>query len=113
MRFVILAGVLLSVVLAAARAEEPAQPPAGETSKRTPGIATKGMDEPEITIIESKNKTIEEYRINGQLYMIKVTPKKGPPYYIIDTDGDGILETRRNDILPGMMVPQWTLFRWK
>ena len=113
MRVFILAGVLLSVVLAAAYADEPAQPATGGISGGNPGVAGEGVPEPQITIIESENKTIEEYRINGQLYMIKVTPSKGPPYYIVDTDGDGILESRRNDILPEMMTPQWTLFRWK
>lgn len=72
-----------------------------------------GAAEPEVTIIQSEGKRIEEYRVNGQLYMIKVTPVKGPPYYIVDTDGDGTLETRRNDLAPDMLTPQWILFRWK
>lgn len=69
--------------------------------------------EPEVTIIQSDGKRIEEYRVNGQLYMIKVTPRKGPPYYLVDSDGDGLLETRRNDLASDMLTPQWILFRWK
>ncbi len=69
--------------------------------------------EPEVTIIQSDGKRVEEYRVNGQLYMIKVTPRKGPPYYLVDTDGDGVLETRRNDLASNMLTPQWILFRWK
>lgn len=37
-----------------------------------------GLDpslEPEVTITEGKDETVEEYRVNGQLYMIKITPK--------------------------------------
>ena len=68
--------------------------------------------EPQITIIHKKEATIEEYRVNGNLYMVKVTPKIGKPYYLIDMDGNGSLETRRNGIRDTMSVPQWVLFSW-
>lgn len=68
--------------------------------------------EPQVTIIRKEDRTIEEYRINGQLYMIKVTPSKGYPYYLVDADGDGNLETRRNELDPHMLVPSWVIFRW-
>ena len=68
--------------------------------------------EPEVTIIQSDRGTLQEYRVNGQLYMIKVIPTKGFPYYLVDTDGDGSLETRRNDLDPGFLVPRWVLFSW-
>jgi len=48
--------------------------------------------EPTVTIREEEERLIEEYRYNGQVYMVKVTPKGGIPYYYIDTDGDGRLE---------------------
>ncbi|MCW8958360.1 MAG: DUF2782 domain-containing protein, partial [Gammaproteobacteria bacterium] len=47
----------------------------------------------------------------GQLYMIKITPGKGRPYYLVDTDGDGSLETRRND-LDSPEVIKWRIFTW-
>ena len=31
--------------------------------------------EPEVNIIQKEDRTIEEYRHHGELYMIKVTPK--------------------------------------
>jgi hypothetical protein len=67
--------------------------------------------EPEINIIQKDDRTIEEYRVNGQLYMIKVTPKIGHPYYFMDTDGDGSLESQQHD-LDGMLVPNWILLEW-
>ena len=45
--------------------------------------------EPQVTIIRRGEDKIEEYRINGRLYMIKVTPRIGLPYYLIDNRGDG------------------------
>lgn len=67
--------------------------------------------EPDVNIIQKDDKIIEEYRLNGHLYMIKITPSKGYPYYLMDTDGDGSFETTQHE-LNGMLVPQWILFRW-
>ncbi len=67
--------------------------------------------EPDVNIIQKEDRTVEEYRLNGQLYMIKVTPKVGRPYYFMDTDGDGSLETTQHD-LDGMLVPNWILLEW-
>lgn len=75
-------------------------------------IPPEGSSEPEITIIQQGENRIEEYRVNGKLYMIKVVPTKGFPYYLMDNDGDGQLETRRNDLDPDIIVPRWTLFRF-
>ncbi len=67
---------------------------------------------PEVTIIRRDGGTVSEYRVNGKMYMVKVTPDKGVPYYLIDSDGDGDLETRRNEMDPGIAVPSWILLRW-
>jgi hypothetical protein len=48
--------------------------------------------EPTVTIREEEDRRIEEYRRNGEVYMVKITPAGGIPYYYIDTDGDGRLE---------------------
>ncbi len=77
-----------------------------------PQVRQGNVPEPEVTITTTgKNTRVEEYRIDGRLYMIKIVPAKGFPYYLIDTDGDGDLDTRRND-LEGGPVNQWILFQW-
>ncbi|MGH8658245.1 MAG: DUF2782 domain-containing protein [Gammaproteobacteria bacterium] len=70
------------------------------------------LDEPEVTIIKRKDATIEEHRLNGHLYMIKVTPVIGKPYYLLDSDGDGVMETNMTEIYSDFVVPQWVLFSW-
>lgn len=69
---------------------------------------------PTVTIrTDEKGALVEEYRINGALYMMRVTPKKGVPYYLLDMDGDGNLETSQ---IPGDTGPQpvyWKLFEWQ
>jgi hypothetical protein len=67
--------------------------------------------EPDVTIIKREEGTIYEYRINGQLYMVKIQPDAGPPYYMVDRDGDGEFDSRSNDPT-NISVPQWILMRW-
>ena len=68
--------------------------------------------EPEITIIHKKNATYQEYRHNGRLFMVKVVPTVGKAYFFVDRDGDGIMETRRDDRSSILKVPQWVIFSW-
>jgi hypothetical protein len=78
----------------------------------TPSERAQEQIEPEVLIIQRDDKTIEEYRVNGRLYMIKITPRGAPPYYLIDTDGDGSLDSQPSEIEPHLMIPSWILFRW-
>lgn len=68
--------------------------------------------EPQVTIIQRDDATVEEYRVNGVLYMVKIIPVVGPAYYLVDRDGDGQLESRVNDITRDIPVPQWLIFSW-
>ncbi len=68
--------------------------------------------EPEVTIIQREDATIEEHRVNGRLYMVKVTPFVGKPYYFVDRDGDGLMESRMGNLYNPTHVPQWVLFSW-
>jgi len=68
--------------------------------------------QPDITIIRKGEDTIQEYRRNGQLYMIKIVPKVGPPYYMMDTNGDGKMDVKKNDIDKNTNINMWNLFEW-
>jgi hypothetical protein len=68
--------------------------------------------EPDITIRPDKEGEVEEYRVSGRLYMVKVTPKIGKPYYLVDSDGDGKLETRMSHLNSNFVVPNWVIFSW-
>lgn len=69
--------------------------------------------EPDITIIRKGKKTIQEYRRGGRLYMIKVIPDIGPPYYFLDNDGDGKMDVRRDDLDKGSNINMWKILEWK
>ncbi len=64
---------------------------------------------PDITVREEEDRTIREYRVNGQLYAIEIQPKVGPSYYLVDDNGDG--DFRRSDN-ERVVPPQWVLISW-
>ncbi|HEC17933.1 MAG TPA: DUF2782 domain-containing protein [Gammaproteobacteria bacterium] len=66
----------------------------------------------EVTIEGGKSDIIEELRVNGQLYAIRINPRHGVPYYLVDSDGDGNLETRKNDIDSDLLIPAWVIKKW-
>ena len=59
---------------------------------------------------ETNGDVIEEYRVAGQLRMVKVTPSRGPAYYLMDTDGNGKLN--RDDRDPRVSPVHWTIYEW-
>lgn len=67
---------------------------------------------PEVTIRRLTDAVIREYRINDRLYMVQVVPVRGLPYFLLDTDGNGSLETRYNDLDDGLMIPGWVILSW-
>lgn len=97
---------------AAAPAAVPAPPPPPENYQppAAPEIPGAGQPEPEVTITTKGTEIHEEYRLNGRLYMIKVTPTKGKPYYLIDQEGSG--KFRRDDFQPRIAIPMWVIKRF-
>jgi len=67
--------------------------------------------EPQVTIVKRGKDVVQEYRVNGKLYMLKITPRYGKPYYLIDKRGDGQL-SRQDSLDSGVRVPQWVLFNF-
>lgn len=90
---------LLFLPLIGAAAEE-VPPPSEELPKA------------EVIIRKEGKRIVEEYRLDGRIYMIRIVPPVGPPYYLVDVDGDGNLEVRRSDLDRGLRVHQWKLLEW-
>lgn len=64
--------------------------------------------EPQVTISTRGEDRVEEFRLRGRLYMVRVTPPNGRPYYLIDTRGDGQMR-RYDDLSPNFVVPLWLI----
>jgi hypothetical protein len=55
--------------------------------------------------------TVEEYRQNGHLWMIRIVPQNGPTQTFVDPDGSGRLQ---RDPREGPVSPvYYTLYEWK
>ena len=73
--------------------------------------AAADIEEPQVTITKQTEQTVEEYRVSGRLYMIKITPKVGPPYYLVDDKGDGKF-VRQESLDSGIRPPRWVIHRF-
>ncbi|SDU37316.1 DUF2782 domain-containing protein [Halopseudomonas salegens] len=67
--------------------------------------------EPEVTIREDGDRIIEEYRMNGFLYAIKITPPSGAPYFLVAVDEEGNF-ARADQVQQGLRIPSWKVFEW-
>ncbi len=101
----------LLVVAFAVHAQE--RPPKLEDVPAPPplpaGISEEDF-EPEVTIIKRGEDTVEEFRIQGRLYMIKVTPPHGKPYFLVDRKGDGVFARETDE--RSLSVPMWVIQSW-
>jgi hypothetical protein len=78
---------------------EPPPPPAGSLNESL---------EPQVTITKRGQDKVEEFRISGKLYMLKVTPPNGVSYYLVDNKGDGSW-IRQDSHDSGLRVPMWVI----
>ena len=81
---------------------EPLPPPVQDRSEQI---------EPEVRIRREEDRTIEEYSIGGQVFMIRIVPAVGPAYYLIDTTGNGNFESRHEHMEP-VRPAFWRIFEW-
>ena len=57
---------------------------------------------------EPNGDVIYEYRVAGQLKMVKVVPARGPTYYLVDRNGDGKVDVEAGEI----PATYFNLFEW-
>lgn len=79
-----------------------------------PAVAVAAEDapsaEPDVTIHTEGDNVIQEYRQNGFVYAIKITPKYGKPYFLVRADGTDANFIRSDP--PDMLIPSWVVFSW-
>jgi len=100
------AGFVVALLLSSAALAQ--TPPKLEPLPEPPPLPAEGALEPQVTITQRGADNVEEYRIKGRLYMIKVTPPHGKPYYLIDNRGDGHF-AREEPLDSGLRVPTWVV----
>lgn len=66
--------------------------------------------EPEVTIKQRGADKVEEFRVNGKLYMVRVTPPGGTPYVLLDQTGGGQLIPSNGQVdARSISVPMWVI----
>ena len=112
MRSVIAALILcIALPVAAQTQPQPNLQPLPEPPPPPPGLEPDQSLEPQVTILKRGADVVEEYRISGKLYMIKVTPPSGVPYYMIDEKGDGRF-SRQDSYDTGIRPPMWVIHQF-
>lgn len=107
-RFLSLLAVLVFVAVPVSAQQRNEPPPAPDA--RPPAVAPLDESlEPQVTIRKREGSTIEEFRLNGRLYKIRVTPENGPPYTLIDARGDGTFVPAESPGSPALSVPMWVI----
>jgi len=99
---------LLAIALPLAAQQMPKLEPVPEPPPPPPGLVPDPALEPQVTITTRGEDRVEEFRIDGKLYAIRVTPPHGVPYFLMDDIGDGIM-SRRDSLDSGLRVPQWVI----
>jgi len=95
-----------------ARPRPPGTMPLDEAPPPPPLVESDPSIEPQVTTRIDGDKTIQEYRVHGKLYMQKVTPRNGPAYILTDQRGDGTFSKQDNTLDNGNRVPQWVLLEF-
>lgn len=71
-------------------------------------LSAQDLDETEIVIREEEEKTIKEFWVEGKLEAIKVIPRVGPSYYLVDPEGRALDDQERGSL----RLPSWKIFQW-
>ncbi len=84
-----------------------------QNSAATEAVASVGMNVPvsndlppgtNIVVKQHDDRTIQEYRLYGHIYSIKITPTNGEPYYLVATKTGGNFIRADG---PRLLVPEW------
>lgn len=102
-----LLALVLALPLSAVAADGKGPPPDAQPVPDGPPTA-KDIAEPQITIRNKGTHREEEYRLHGKLYMVKIIPTRGKPYYLVDNTGNGKFVRNEGPVVP-MVVPQWVI----
>jgi hypothetical protein len=61
-------------------------------------------DEPAVQIPVPDRDQVEEVRVGGRVVMVKVTPRRGKPYYLADPG------LNRESLDDGVRFPMWPIY---
>ena len=111
----IILGLMLALTVQNAPAAEEKPAPAKKEAPVPEKIPAKAGDDDATTVkirTRDNGDVVEEYRQGGIVTMVKVTPARGKPYYIMDNNGDGRLDRADAEAAGGVVPVSWIIAEW-
>jgi hypothetical protein len=104
---------LIALCFAAAvfTAQAQSTPPKSAAPAEAPPAPAERVEEPAVRIPVQEGDQVEPVRRGGVVVAIRVKPKNGPVYYLIDTTGQGNW-MRRESLDDGVRVPMFPIKTW-
>lgn len=104
--------VSVAVLAGTAQAQTTAPPPPPIREPLPPKVIDPDAQiQPQVRIRREDGRTVEEYVSNGRVYMVRIKPAAGPAYYMLDLEGDGVMDLKHDRFEPVRPV-YWKLFEW-
>jgi hypothetical protein len=106
---------LLALAAQDATATENTAEPAAKEAPVPEKIPAKASDDDTTSVkirTRDNGDIVEEYRQGGIVSMVKVTPIRGKPYYIMDNNGDGRLDRADAEAAGGVVPVSWIIATW-
>jgi len=69
------------------------------------------LEHSQVTTVTRGTDRVEEYRMHGKLYRMRVFPASGAPYWLEDPKGDGNF-VRVDGPGSNVAVPKWVIKEW-
>jgi hypothetical protein len=108
----LVAAVLIAAAFSLAAQTQPRPRPPGtqplEEAPPPPAITEDSTLSQQVTVKAKGEDKVEEYRIRGKLYKMRVVPAVGPAYWLVDPKGEGNFE-RLDGPSPNIAVPMWVI----
>lgn len=101
---------LFALALPVLAQQPPGLDPVPEPPPPPPGMED-DLEEPQVTISRRGEDQVQEYRMRGKLYMVRVIPPHGVPYYLVDPAGEGNFVRQDGPGSPAA-VPMWVIKSW-
>ncbi len=108
MRIALIIMLFAGFSLVMAQTPPPTTPPAEEELPEK--VPPPDEEAPGVTIRRVDGDVVEEYRQDGRLYMVRVTPRRGVPYTLMDTNGDGRMDSRDGE--GPVRAVYYTIYEW-
>ncbi|MDH4192292.1 MAG: DUF2782 domain-containing protein [Betaproteobacteria bacterium] len=83
----------------------------GPPQPAAPAGSGERVEEPAVRIPVQQGDEVEPVRVGGQVVALRVKPKNGPVYYLVDTSGQGNW-MRRESLDDGLRVPMFPIKTW-